>query len=421
MKTVDCSHRPRAGPARAPDADRLPGAERSTCTRAQRPAQRTSALPYLNSMPPTSPAILWMAPAFSGGGYSSEALAFAQGLMPLLGKRFKLRQFAEQADESFFHGLPESLTKPLLLRFDFPNADPGKGTVVCHSPPDAWRPSKFPGWDQLAPCPPPNAKFVIGRTMYETDSVPRDWVDRCNQMDSVWVPTDFHRVSFRKAGVAAHKLVVVGEPVDSAFFDPAKATPFLLPPVRPPKPTAGAPPPSSSTTGAATPPFRFLAVFKWERRKGWDALLEAYYSEFGAEEEVELVLKTRAFHSSDDFDGLISDFVQRRQLPTKPWRRAAVRVLDEDLTLGQLRDLYRAADCFVLPSRGEGWGRPHVEAMAMGLCALRATRARAPNSPLPAPRPHRRSGPTRLASLSRNRKGLCTWAPPLPLTGAHGS
>ena len=199
------------------------------------------------------------------------------------------------------------------------------------------------------------------------------------------------------------------------------ATPFLLPPVRPPKPTAGAPPPSSSTTGAATPPFRFLAVFKWERRKGWDALLEAYYSEFGAEEEVELVLKTRAFHSSDDFDGLISDFVQRRQLPTKPWRRAAVRVLDEDLTLGQLRDLYRAADCFVLPSRGEGWGRPHVEAMAMGLCALRATRARAPNSPLPAPRPHRRSGPTRLASLSRNRKCLCSWAPPLPLTGAHGS
>ena len=28
---------------------------------------------------------------------------------------------------------------------------------------------------------------------------------------------------------------------------------------------------------------------------------------------------------------------------------------------------YAAADAFVLPSRGEGWGRPHVEAMGLGL------------------------------------------------------
>ena len=29
--------------------------------------------------------------------------------------------------------------------------------------------------------------------------------------------------------------------------------------------------------------------------------------------------------------------------------------------------LYKSVDCFVLPSRGEGWGRPQTEAMAMGL------------------------------------------------------
>lgn len=28
---------------------------------------------------------------------------------------------------------------------------------------------------------------------------------------------------------------------------------------------------------------------------------------------------------------------------------------------------YKAGDAFVLPTRGEGWGRPHVEAMSMGL------------------------------------------------------
>src|SRR5258708_32547146 len=29
--------------------------------------------------------------------------------------------------------------------------------------------------------------------------------------------------------------------------------------------------------------------------------------------------------------------------------------------------LYRGADCYVMPTRGEGWGRPFMEAMAMGL------------------------------------------------------
>ena len=29
--------------------------------------------------------------------------------------------------------------------------------------------------------------------------------------------------------------------------------------------------------------------------------------------------------------------------------------------------LYAAADAYVLPTRGEGWGRPYMEAMAMGL------------------------------------------------------
>ena len=43
------------------------------------------------------------------------------------------------------------------------------------------------------------------------------------------------------------------------------------------------------------------------------------------------------------------------------------RLFSQDLALKDLPKLYKAADAFVLPSRGEGWGRPHVEAMAMGL------------------------------------------------------
>ncbi len=37
-----------------------------------------------------------------------------------------------------------------------------------------------------------------------------------------------------------------------------------------------------------------------------------------------------------------------------------------------LPSVYRTMDCFVLPTRGEGWGRPIVEAMAMGLPVIGA-------------------------------------------------
>lgn len=41
-------------------------------------------------------------------------------------------------------------------------------------------------------------------------------------------------------------------------------------------------------------PYRFLSVFKWEKRKGWDILLPAYVSEFRFEPNVELHILTKA-------------------------------------------------------------------------------------------------------------------------------
>ena len=289
-----------------------------------------------------------MSPALAGGGYSSEAISFAQGLVPLFKNKFGMRQFAEQANEDFAAGLPGNQTKLVKRAMRRGDGMRAVDVVVCHSPPDAWVPSLYPGWDAVAPCPPPGARYAVGRTMYETDGVPPEWVARCNALDEVWVPTDFHAATFAAAGVPSSKLRVVGEAIDAeGLFDPGKhSRPLEL------------------GGDAAAAPFRFLSVFKWERRKGWDALLAAYFAEFGADEAVELLLKTRPFHSDDDFDEKIDAFATERGLGAT---RPAVRVLDSELPLELLPRLYRTADAFVLPSRGEGWGRPHVEAMAMGL------------------------------------------------------
>jgi glycosyltransferase involved in cell wall biosynthesis len=84
---------------------------------------------------------------------------------------------------------------------------------------------------------------------------------------------------------------------------------------------------------------------------------------------VELLIKTRSFHSADDFAETIDAFAAKHGLPDRA-SRPPVRLLASELPLRSLPRLYAAADAFVLPSRGEGWGRPHVEAMAMGLPVL---------------------------------------------------
>ena len=75
----------------------------------------------------------------------------------------------------------------------------------------------------------------------------------------------------------ADKLAVVGEAVDGSFFNPHTTSPLPLPVLA-----------SDWALRLGGKPFRFLAVFKWELRKGWDALLRAYFAEFGADEPVEL-------------------------------------------------------------------------------------------------------------------------------------
>lgn len=147
-------------------------------------------------------------------------------------------------------------------------------------------------------------------------------------------------------------LQVLGEPVDTLFFDPSSTTPLPLPALR-------------SEVVHAQPTFRFLSIFKWEARKGWDALLSAYFLEFATDEAVELIIKTKPFHSSSNFEALVAEWAASSGLPYK--ERPPLRILDSEIPLVQLPRLYASADAFVLPSRGEGWGRPHVEAMAMGL------------------------------------------------------
>jgi hypothetical protein len=44
--------------------------------------------------------------------------------------------------------------------------------------------------------------------MYETDGLPKPWVNHCNGLDEVWVPSQWQKDVFADAGVNDDKMMV---------------------------------------------------------------------------------------------------------------------------------------------------------------------------------------------------------------------
>ena len=186
----------------------------------------------------------------------------------------------------------------------------------------------------------------VARTMFETDRIPAAWLKPILERDEVWVPGEFNVESFQRGGVPASRLHVVGGTLDFGLFAPG-AAPLDL--------------------GTEPGRFVFLSNFEFQERKGWRQLLDAWTEAFGPDDPVTLVLKVGSWHTRDDevrrrLDAELDRSARRVGRPAAP-----VVLLPRSLSIDEMPGLYAAADAYVLPTRGEGWGRPFMEAMAMGL------------------------------------------------------
>ncbi|XP_010067122.1 uncharacterized protein LOC104454087 [Eucalyptus grandis] len=324
--------------------------------------------PNQDRIPDSDPAppycVLWMAPFLSGGGYSSEAWSYILSLQEHVKSpkfRLAIEQHGDLQSLEFWKGLPEKMQR-LAIELHRTDCAASNTIVVCHSEPGAWYPPLF----QTLPCPPSGYGeylSVIGRTMFESDRVNPEHAKRCNRMDQVWVPTDFHVGTFVDSGVDPSKVVKVVQPIDVEFFDQAKYEPLDLGSFG--NLVLGEE--QKGLLGLEKKEFVFLSIFKWEYRKGWDVLLKAYLNEFSRIDGVSLYLLTNPYHTDRNFGNKIVEYVKASKIeePNKGW--PPIYVIDTHIAQVDLPRMYKAADAFVLPSRGEGWGRPLVEAMAMSL------------------------------------------------------
>ena len=287
--------------------------------------------------------VQWFAPFWSGGGYCSEAISYVSELAKWL--PVGIVQHGDGFNARFVQGLPRTL-KDSLLAAQHRSLNQARTVQVCHSEPGAWS-VPTPRY-QTSECPTSKGLYKIGRTMFETDRLPDGWAQRLTQMDEIWVPTNFHRLVFEKAGVPPSLLQIIPEAVDTRLFDAAQYAPL--------------------EAMSAESRFKFLSVFKWEPRKGWDVLLRAFLKEFPARSrEAVLYIRTDPYHSDSNFREQMERFAREELNLDKASDLDHIVILDKELPLAELPRLYKGADAFVLPSRGEGWGRPHIESMAMGV------------------------------------------------------
>ena len=112
--------------------------------------------------------------------------------------------------------------------------------------------------------------------------------------------------------------------------------------------------------------FKFISVFNWNHRKGADALIRAYCQAFSGTDDVSLILVCRKRRVSGPARG-VKDEVEKEIANVKMANPPHIVRLTKEINEIQLASLYRSCDAFVLPTRGEGYGLPYLEA---GLCGI---------------------------------------------------
>jgi glycosyltransferase involved in cell wall biosynthesis len=186
---------------------------------------------------------------------------------------------------------------------------------------------------QIYHCIPPmqrrrrKNKTTIGVATFETYDPPRHWVKILNQNDAVIVPSTFCQEIFKNAGVT-RPIYLIPHCLDLSKYN------------------------SNIAPKQTNSKFRFLFIGAWRKRKGYEELLKAWCSMFSNNEHVKLVIKTDKPNKAE-----------------RTVRKLTNNILIEHRKINEnnMTGFIKSFDCLVLPTKGEGFGLPALQAMALGL------------------------------------------------------
>lgn len=167
------------------------------------------------------------------------------------------------------------------------------------------------------------AERMFGYTPWETTKIPQSWVYKMNEMEAMFTTCKQNKQAFKDSGVRV--------PI---YIYHHGINPIQYPYIERPH----------------DPVYIFGTLARLSVRKGTDLVIKAFKEEFPNEQDVSLILKS-----------------------TEPYFNFGKIEDDRIILIGEVYDhqkkieLLRQMDCFLFPSRGEGFGLPALEAMATGL------------------------------------------------------
>lgn len=190
-----------------------------------------------------------------------------------------------------------------------------------------------------------NIGFTAG---IEADKASEPFVQGCNRMDGVFVPSKFIHDVFLRSGVT-RPIDVIHEPFDDRTFDGAEPLEFSVP-----------------------SKFNFLCVGQWlaggygNDRKNISLLITEFVELFKGREDVGLLLKTFCNNMSS-----ADRYVTRERLAAHKGghQHPFVYLIHGDMSNEEMWGLYKSpqVNAFVLPTHGEGYGLPILDAIVSGV------------------------------------------------------
>lgn len=167
------------------------------------------------------------------------------------------------------------------------------------------------------------------------------WHKYCNMMDEIWVPSSYCKESCLRSGVIK-PIKIIPHCIDLNKYKNHKVTKEI---------------------NELKYTFNFVFVGDFIERKNIEALIRAFHKEFHYMEPVNLFIKT----SNIDYNTIksYSDKIKRGLKLRKKYKEEIV--ITGQLPFEDYISVLKQCHCFVMPSRGEGFCIPALEAMSIGL------------------------------------------------------